>query len=407
MSTEPVPGGGARPGPSPLGPVPAGSEFFSWVRGLGIVRGRDRWAGGVASGLAHRWGASPVLVRVLFVLAGALGGIGLLAYGVLWMILPEPDGRIHVESALHGRWTAGMTGALVAAVLGLGGTPTTVWFGDQGWAGPLWAVVWVSALVLVVYAIAVSRRSPVAAGATPPGAPSHPGTADTAAASAGHPSSPAPLLAPAAPARRGPSGPYTAVVVGGAIVAVALLLSFERAGSIWAGAGPATLWAAAAAVVGIGIVVAGLRGRTAGVLSLFAVVALASGALTQQVSRWGPPQGPTTSSPASVQEAAQGYRLTGASAELDFRALDDAGPLSAEATIPVETAMSSVRITVPEGVPVRVTVEGAMSSVDFGGRTASGLALGDSQAYNAGSPGQTLVIALDAAMSSIEIEQER
>jgi phage shock protein PspC (stress-responsive transcriptional regulator) len=48
----------------------------------------DRWIGGVCSGLARRFGLSPNLVRLLFVLSCLLPGPQFLIYIMLWIILP-------------------------------------------------------------------------------------------------------------------------------------------------------------------------------------------------------------------------------------------------------------------------------------------------------------------------------
>jgi phage shock protein C len=49
----------------------------------------DRVIGGVCSGLASYLKLDPVLVRIIFVLLAIFGGGGLLAYIILWIILPE------------------------------------------------------------------------------------------------------------------------------------------------------------------------------------------------------------------------------------------------------------------------------------------------------------------------------
>ena len=65
----------ADPGPPPTAPpgVPTGSDrFFSWVQGLGIVRG-DAWLGGVCGGIAARVRIDPLIVRGIFVVVALLG----------------------------------------------------------------------------------------------------------------------------------------------------------------------------------------------------------------------------------------------------------------------------------------------------------------------------------------------
>lgn len=50
---------------------------------------KDKVFAGVAGGLAEYLNVDPVLIRVLFVLAAFFGGGGVLAYIILWIIVPE------------------------------------------------------------------------------------------------------------------------------------------------------------------------------------------------------------------------------------------------------------------------------------------------------------------------------
>lgn len=54
-----------------------------------LVRPRRRIIAGVCAGLAHRFGVSPTLVRVLFVLSCLLPGPQVLLYLALWVIAPS------------------------------------------------------------------------------------------------------------------------------------------------------------------------------------------------------------------------------------------------------------------------------------------------------------------------------
>ena len=55
-----------------------------------LVRPRDdRWIAGVCSGLARRFGLSPGLVRLLFVLSIVLPGSQVLVYLILWILMPS------------------------------------------------------------------------------------------------------------------------------------------------------------------------------------------------------------------------------------------------------------------------------------------------------------------------------
>ncbi len=57
-----------------------------------LVRVRHgRWIGGVCAGIARRYGWSPTVVRLLFVLSCLLPGPQVLIYILLWAVLPaEP-----------------------------------------------------------------------------------------------------------------------------------------------------------------------------------------------------------------------------------------------------------------------------------------------------------------------------
>jgi phage shock protein PspC (stress-responsive transcriptional regulator) len=55
-----------------------------------IYRSRtDRVIGGVCSGIGNYFGMDPVLIRVLWAVAFFVGGAGLLAYIIAWIIIPE------------------------------------------------------------------------------------------------------------------------------------------------------------------------------------------------------------------------------------------------------------------------------------------------------------------------------
>lgn len=55
-----------------------------------LVRPRTgRMIGGVCAGLARRFGLSPTVVRLLFVLSCLLPGPQIVIYLVLWLLLPS------------------------------------------------------------------------------------------------------------------------------------------------------------------------------------------------------------------------------------------------------------------------------------------------------------------------------
>jgi phage shock protein C len=58
-----------------------------------LYRSREeRMLAGVCGGLGNYFTVDPTLVRVLFVLFGLVGGGGILAYLILWILIPlEPE----------------------------------------------------------------------------------------------------------------------------------------------------------------------------------------------------------------------------------------------------------------------------------------------------------------------------
>ena len=49
----------------------------------------DRWIAGVCSGLARRFGVSPGMVRLIFVVSCLLPGPQIVIYLVLWVMMPN------------------------------------------------------------------------------------------------------------------------------------------------------------------------------------------------------------------------------------------------------------------------------------------------------------------------------
>lgn len=172
MSTSvppPHPSGPPVPPPSPT------DSFFDGIRRAGIVRSDDRWIGGVAGGVSLRAGVDPLVGRALFVLAAFLGGIGLIAYGIGWALLPEQrDGRIHLQQLFRGHFDAAVVGAFLVTAAGFSSAGVRPWWGlwrGEGWSGLLWITVLVLVVVVVVSASRSSRPDGGRPYAPPPAGP--------------------------------------------------------------------------------------------------------------------------------------------------------------------------------------------------------------------------------------------
>jgi len=122
------------------------------------MRTNERWVAGVAGGVAYRFGLDPILVRCVWVVLSVFSGVGLVLYGVAWALLPEEsDGRIHLEEAFAGRFSAGLAGAIGTTIVGMSTTDNGFipsWYvklwGIPGVAAPVWSLFWLGLTVLAV-----------------------------------------------------------------------------------------------------------------------------------------------------------------------------------------------------------------------------------------------------------------
>lgn len=142
-----------HPGGTPSGPPPSersqADRFWDDILSTGLRRDRSRqWFAGVCSGIARRVDVDPVLIRAAFITLTLFGGIGIVAYLVAWLLMPDDSGRIMARDALSGRGSgsSGATGAVVLLVIALLVTAGIV-VGDNGfligWGViPIALVVW-------------------------------------------------------------------------------------------------------------------------------------------------------------------------------------------------------------------------------------------------------------------------
>ncbi len=225
----------AGPGDGAVGSAPvadaagAGTGFFGWLRGLGVPR-RQGWLGGVCAGVAARIGIDPIIVRGIVVVVAVLGAPFVLVYAIAWLLLPDVDGRIHLERLVAGIVDPAVVGIAVMGVIGLIPLVQGGWLGWRWW--PEWPsfwlggldvlaplrVLWVLAVIAAVIVLVVwlVRRS----AQTSPGGGSGPDSRTASASTATAPGSPtamtptadatttaAPVSAFASPPHRPPSHP--------------------------------------------------------------------------------------------------------------------------------------------------------------------------------------------------------
>ena len=123
--------------------------------------------GGVANGLGSYFGIDPLLFRILFVVLTAAGGIGVLLYAALWILVPPATGGDSVgQTALR---RPGGRAWLGAALLGVAALLLADAVGFQR-PGVIWA------LALIALGVLLFRQD--AGSGPPPGGPSEPAGPD-------------------------------------------------------------------------------------------------------------------------------------------------------------------------------------------------------------------------------------
>jgi phage shock protein C len=92
MSTQlpPEPGQPGPPGPEPGQPDPAAPDPAAPARPRLVRRSHgDRVIAGVCGGIGRYLGIDPVLLRLAFIILALANGLGLIAYVVAWVAIPE------------------------------------------------------------------------------------------------------------------------------------------------------------------------------------------------------------------------------------------------------------------------------------------------------------------------------
>src|SRR5690625_3798110 len=264
--------------------------FFAGIRKSNLIRSRQRWIGGVSSAVADRTRLDLTLVRGLFIIT-ALFGVGFLAYGAAWLLLPEEGtGTILAEDASRGRIEGPLIAAGIFLIIGFWAP-----FNIGNWAFGSWLLIPNGigiAITVIVLLVVFSKNS--AAGHPPQQHSQQPPAyqATTSRSQAQQATEPigeetvvdaeyaAPPQgpgsgweAPAAPEPKEHRRAGTALVsafVGLALIAAAIAALADIGKPQWW----VTPAGAAIVVLGLGVVLAGFMGRSSSALSPLALVTL-------------------------------------------------------------------------------------------------------------------------------------
>ncbi|HEX5534802.1 MAG TPA: PspC domain-containing protein [Actinomycetales bacterium] len=423
---------GGQPG-EPGQPGPSGATaFFDTLRRSPVVRSDDRWLGGVCAGLAEKLCIDPVVVRVAVLVISLIGGVPAILYGLAWLALPGRTGRVEAEAAVRGDVSgSAVVAGLLVLLPGLLPRPWQWWWPG---ADPAWhwnPGAWLVAIAVAVGALVwVSQggrwRAVVGESSSQTGVSSSKSATASAPAASAAPRSDAPTAptathagtaAPVAPAvrRRGPG-----VAVSSAAIGVALVAAGGAA--LWAIEGgldmPARLAAATAAALVLGLVTIalGVGGRTDGTVGFLGFVAAVSAVAMALIPasanvRAGDYDWTTT----SVRDAEAGYVLLFGDGTVDLTGLNLDAATHGPVVVPVKMGFGSMRVIVPEDVPVtvrsRVVVgDSVAGSGAPSGWQASGTRTGigaSTTAKSSGSVDSRLVVELQGLAGDLSVEVAR
>lgn len=364
----------------------------------------QRSVAGVARGLADYLGVAAGWVRLAFVLFTFVGGLGLVAYLALWVLVPERPTGVPPARGDH-NLRLDSAPAFFGAVLIL--IAVSILFSEFSfWSGSVfWAVVLIIAGVALFQRAGAGHPSPDATGADAPGgvgarlsgdapgappAPPPPATTRPDAPRAGTGPAPAPP-APSGPGYRGPGGTAAwtpppqqwqpqrvkaparpkersvlgRVTIAAALVVVGTLIWLDQLGVV--GLTAVQIGATGLGVLGTGLVIGTLFGRARW---LMALVVFTAAPLITAASLDVPidlSSGQRTLAPATVEELPAAYELGAGELAVDLTGLDLDGE---RVELDVNVGLGEVTVTVPEGMGLEATASAGLGEVDaFGART--------------------------------------
>ncbi|MDX6253717.1 MAG: hypothetical protein QOJ11_51 [Frankiales bacterium] len=326
-----------------------------------LLRSRnDRVLAGVAGGLGRWLDVDPVIFRVTFAVLTLFGGVGLVAYLIGYLLIPdEATGEALVSSRLVPdlrRLTQQQR-----ALLGWGAAGICVLIAVAGHRSTTVAVLIIVAAVAVLSARAQAPRpyraqrdyafDPPPGNVVPPSAaftgPSErPSTwqPETTWHAAQPPSAPAPRFLVKNKGRR-----LNRALISGSVLAVGLYLMVGRAGAY----DPTALQAMAVGLTALGAGLAATawyaRSRGALVLGILLTAALMIGSAVK--GDYGSSVGDRSWRPTPTSAIPATYTLGAGAATLDLTQL---GPAAVGKTIKVSMGAGKLSVIVPDGLPVSV-----------------------------------------------------
>ena len=338
---------------------------------------------GVAAGLGEYFNVDPIVFRLGFVVAAFIGGLGFIAYGLLWLLTPSTEGEAPFHERRR-RWLfRGTRDYPVWVGVGLLVLGAVLLANQIGVWRP--AVVWGVALIAVGILLFRQGRAPARTPVVP------------------EPPPPVPEAAPSPSPRVRERATLGWVTLGIAIIAVGVVAMFQGTGAWHLTADQ--IVALPLVVLGLGLAIGGLWGRARGliVLGILIVPVLFAASLVRVpftggfVDKFVQPQ--------TAEEVLPAYHLVTGQLTLDLRSLTfDSGPVSVTAT----AVAGRVLVLLPPDVLVQIHAKSGAGEVSLLGTTYDGLKVDVLRTFEPASGSVTgspaLVLDLETSFGQVEVD---
>jgi phage shock protein PspC (stress-responsive transcriptional regulator) len=392
------------------GPAPAAARY-------GLMRPlQGRYLAGVSGALARATGTDPVLWRVVLAVLICFGGIGVVIYALVWLLVPEEGDTASPVEALLGRGHSNTSPVMVVVLSAI-----TVFLLVFILSRPLYLLLLGTTVILAVMLLNHHQHE-----APPPGAPAPPAPGPA-------PPAPAPAPPPGRPpagwhdtgyrepfAPHGPFAPPGAAAAPkparrsrrrSAVPALTFFASLATLGVLGVldvtGAVPVPApgyLAAALAVVGVGLLIGAWLGGARSLIAFGVVLALALPA-AQALDTWEVPEpaGDRSWAPTAVADLQDDYAVTFGAGVLDLRGMDLAGQ---EVTVSARVIFGELRILVPEDVAVEADVTTSFAAAAVLGSDSEGFARETFRDPGGGDPGEGLLrLRVNASFADMEVHR--
>jgi phage shock protein PspC (stress-responsive transcriptional regulator) len=389
----------------PPPPAPDSGPRVGWddIRDLARIRRSrsDRKVAGVAAGLGRHLDIDPVILRVAFVVLTFFGGVGLLLYVALWLLLPE-DGNDWAKVKLDRRSRTValvLVGALALLLLVSHG-----WWGDPGFL--FFCLVVVGVIAVIVNVLPNRGKPPHVTHGAPPATGAEQVTGPATDTTATYPTAYQPPTyavpeqpRPVNPRKKGPILFWFALAV--IVVALGGLGIADLAG---ADVAPSAYPATALGITAAFLLLGSFFGRAGGLI-LVGLIAAATTVGMTIADKWDPHS--ETVVPTTSAQVKSEYSMDVGEIKLDLTDLSDPEALNGR-TIHLTGNVGHLEVIVPAGLTVEANshVTG-IGGINAFGRDGGGVDTSVDAVHDAGPKSAYLIIDTELHVGGIDVHAER